>query len=101
LNPPVEALVEQGNLEGFAYLKAYEERAWSRTQLVEVSKKSVTDEVEADGRATFSSQEYEDRAWESNVVAKLKENPHPSQGTEGSSQYEDEELISLMQNVQV
>jgi AAA domain len=29
LNPPVEALVEKDNLEGFAYLKAYEDRAWS------------------------------------------------------------------------
>jgi len=30
LSPPVEALVDPGNLAGFAYLKAYEERAWSR-----------------------------------------------------------------------
>lgn len=39
LNPPVDALVDSGNLEGFAYLKAYEERAWSRKQVIEVSKK--------------------------------------------------------------
>ena len=93
--------MDPGNLEGFAYLKAYEERAWSREQHVEASKKSRTYEVEANGRATFSSQEYEDKGWEASVVAKLKRNPHPSQGTEGSSQYEDEELLFLMQTVQV
>ena len=38
LNPPVEALVEQGNLEGFAYLKAYEDRAWSYDHIVELGK---------------------------------------------------------------
>ena len=35
LNPPVEALVEKGNLEGFTYLKAYQERAWSFDQIIE------------------------------------------------------------------
>jgi superfamily I DNA and/or RNA helicase len=39
LNPPIDALVDSRNLEGFAYLKAYEERAWSRKQVIEVSKK--------------------------------------------------------------
>lgn len=29
LNPPIEALVDADNLEGYAYLKAFEERAWS------------------------------------------------------------------------
>ena len=28
LNPPVEALVDTSNLEGYSYLKAYEARAW-------------------------------------------------------------------------
>jgi hypothetical protein len=28
LNPPIEALVDSSNLEGFAYLKAFEDRAW-------------------------------------------------------------------------
>ena len=42
LNPPVEALVDQGNLEGFAYLKAYEDRAWSHDQHLEVSKPGTT-----------------------------------------------------------
>jgi superfamily I DNA and/or RNA helicase len=37
LNPPVEALVDQGNLEGFAYLKAYEDRAWSGDQTLGLS----------------------------------------------------------------
>lgn len=37
LDPPVEALVDEGNLEGFAYLKAYEDRAWSYNQNLEVS----------------------------------------------------------------
>lgn len=35
LNPPVEALVEKDNLEGFAYLKAYEDRAWSYDHCLE------------------------------------------------------------------
>ena len=35
LNPPVEALVEKGNLEGFTYLKAFQERAWNFHQIVE------------------------------------------------------------------
>ena len=39
LNPPVDALVDQGNLEGFAYLKAYEDRAWSRNQNLELSQR--------------------------------------------------------------
>jgi len=29
LNPPIEALVDTDNLEGYAYLKAFEDRAWS------------------------------------------------------------------------
>jgi hypothetical protein len=29
LNPPAGALVDKGNLEGFTYIKAYEDRAWS------------------------------------------------------------------------
>jgi hypothetical protein len=28
LNPPIEALVDTNNLEGYAYLKAFEDRAW-------------------------------------------------------------------------
>ena len=32
LNPPVEALVNKENLDGFTYLKAYEDRAWSYGQ---------------------------------------------------------------------
>src|ERR1700724_3279861 len=34
LNPPVESLVSKENLDGFAYLKAYEDRAWSFEQTV-------------------------------------------------------------------
>lgn len=32
LNPPIEAIVNKENLDGFTYLKAYEDRAWCYTQ---------------------------------------------------------------------
>lgn len=35
LNPPVEALVDRGNLDGFTYLKAYEDRAWRYNYVLE------------------------------------------------------------------
>ena len=36
LNPPVEALVDRGNLDGFTYLKAYEDRSWSYNYSLEL-----------------------------------------------------------------
>jgi len=49
------------------------------------------------GRPTFSSQEYEDKVWEANVMEEIEKPPKASQG---SSQYDDPELIALMQSMQ-
>jgi len=37
LDPPVDALVTQENLDGFSYLKAYEHRAWKYEQIVDAA----------------------------------------------------------------
>jgi hypothetical protein len=37
LNPPVEALVDKNNLEGYTYLKAFEARAWSCNQSLDMT----------------------------------------------------------------
>lgn len=50
-----------------------------------------------DVRPAFSSQEYEDKEWEANVLEDLENQPKASQG---SSQYDDPELIALLQNLQ-
>lgn len=41
LNPPVEALVDKSNLEGYTYLKAFEARAWSFDQSLDLSLNKV------------------------------------------------------------
>lgn len=37
LDPPVDALVTQENLDGFSYLKAYEHRAWKYEQIADAA----------------------------------------------------------------
>ena len=100
LNPPVEALVSKENLEGFSYLKAFEERAWAFQILVEETRSEQSPEYILRCprlyRPQFSSQDYDDKSWEEAVKETLGE----SQKSQGSSQYDDLELIALMQTMQ-
>lgn len=41
LNPPIEALIDADNLAGYAYLKAFEDRAWSFDMTVGKENKSA------------------------------------------------------------
>ena len=45
LNPPIEALVDGGNLEGFAYLKAFEDRAWRFDMMIGMQDESIAPKV--------------------------------------------------------
>jgi hypothetical protein len=45
LAPPIEALVDKGNLEGFAFLKAFEDRAWRFDMRIGVQDMPVAPEI--------------------------------------------------------
>jgi hypothetical protein len=76
LNPPVEALVDKNNLEGFSYLKSYETYAWGHEQAFDESdlpsEKPHPALLWLIVRPTFSSQEYEDEGFVETVLELLE-----------------------------
>lgn len=61
-------------------------------------KSNSTTNFDVNDRPTFSSQDYEDKVWEANVMEEIENPPKASQG---SSQYDDPELIALIQSMQM
>jgi hypothetical protein len=66
--------------------------------------KSISCQSHANRRPTFSSQEYMNEEWEKTVAEELDAQPKSSQvgsnpkSSQGSSQYDDPELVSLMEH---
>jgi hypothetical protein len=74
-----------------------ESRPISRSIKTRASK-VILNASSTDVRPAFSSQEYEDKEWEASVLENIENQPKASQG---SSQYDDPELISLMQSLEM